>query len=328
MNRMLLLKVGAATVIPVLAGIGAYVEFYRSPRQAIENSIASSVTRNRELEEQLADSSAVVKRLKEIGSATLGSKDDVVADRFRSSLGRLAEECGLTELKTNSGAPKAMSSPLTQAGNTKIQSSLRKALKKSSDFEVISGTLEGTGTLEQVLRTLALVEAQPWVHRLEGFSISLAGRERERFKLKLELATLFVPDLAPSKDPELVQSAASVGSESILRTIATRNPFKEPVPPAPAPVVAINQPAPVVAQAPAPGYGDWRLTSVVSGRRGMEAWLVNSRTSERRVLMTGDRVIEAQFVEGSGERAVFDIGGQRFELFNGDSLASRRALKQ
>jgi hypothetical protein len=122
-----------------------------------------------------------------------------------------------------------------------------------------------------------------------------------------------------------------MGAESVWRSIAARNPFKEPVPAAPVDpgptAVAQNagtpQPPP---PPPPPPYADWKLTSVVTGSRGTEAWLVNVKTNERQVLIAGAKLIDAVFKEGTGERAVFEIAGQKFEVFNGQTFASRRLL--
>lgn len=321
----------AGVAIGVLGAVSVgYYKVYETPRADLAAKVAASREKVTTLEKQLEERSAVNRRLKEIGAQTLGKKEDQVVDRFRNGLSKIAEECGLTAVKTNSGAPKAVSNPLLR--NNKVQqASLKKTLKKTPDFQVIAGSVEGVGSLEQVLKTLAVVQAQPWVHRVEGFSITTLGKERERFTVRLEVTTVLAPDLAPAKDVDLAQAPPPMGAEAVWRSIAARNPFKEPTPPVAPPVQAVaSAAAPTVPQVPLPPppppYADWRLTSIVSTGRGTEAWFVNAKTNERQVLTVGGKLIDAVFKEGSGERAVFEIGGQKFEIFNGQTFASRRLL--
>src|SRR5262249_36596366 len=158
--------------------------------------------------------------------------------------------------------------PSPLVSNTKLPTNfagLKKNLKKTPDFSVVSGSVEGVGTLENVLRNLALIQAQSWVHRVEGFSIAVAsGRDRDHYKMRIDAAPLSAPDLAQALEGDAPQSVPAVGAEAIWRTIAARNPFKEPAPP---PKVAGAPPAgqaPAAAAAPPPApnpYADWKLTA-------------------------------------------------------------------
>jgi hypothetical protein len=73
-------------------------------------------------------------------------------------------------------------------------------------------------------------------------------------------------------------------------------------------------------------YADWRITGVVESRLGTEVWLVNDRSKERLALAVGAQVADARLVSGAGERAVFEIAGQRFEVSNGQTLEERRPV--
>src|SRR5690606_7913656 len=123
----------------------------------------------------------------------------------------------------------------------------------------------------------------------------------------------------------------AVAQERVM-AILDKNVFKEPPPvvvaqaappptPQPQPVVQNVQPPP-----PPPPYGDWKLTGIVHGRVGLEAFLVNVKTGQRLTLDVGAAVADARFVAGTGERAVFEIGGQKFEIRNGQTLEQRRML--
>lgn len=328
-SRAAMIRGGAALGV-VVAGLVGYRTLYSGPRDQRLAEIAAARASVATLEKELREQAAISRRLKEYGRTMLGRKDDMVADRFRNGLGKIAEECGLVAIQDNSGAPRPQANPL--AANTRAPSGLRRALKKAPDFWVVNGYVEGVGTLENVLRTLAVVQAQPWVHRVDGFSIAIAhGRDRDHFKLRIEVATLLAPDLAVAQDGDVALAVPPVGAETIWRTIAARNPFKEPAPP-PAPVVAAapagsGPAAPPPAPAPANPYADWKLSAVVTGGRGAEAWLVNAVTKQSQVLTVGAKFMDAVFVEGSGERAVFEMSGNRYELLNGELFTSRRLVR-
>ncbi len=322
------MKVGGAAGAVLIAAWLSYQSLYAAPRDELAGQLEGSRSAVRGLEEKLADRESVAKRLQEFGASTLGKKEDQVVDRFRNGLSRIAETSGLSEIQINSGTPKVLANPVS--GLSKLQSGLRRSLKKTPDFAVINGKLDAVGSWPQVLRAVALLQSQPWIHRLEAFSIESMGKDRDRFKFSVEVATAFAPDLVGGKDVDPAQAAIPVEMDQVMRTIAARNPFKGPAPAAP--VVAVNTnpippPQPVPAPPPLPLYNDWRLTSVVSGRNGVEAWLVNMKTNEGQTLRAGGKLLDVEFVEGQGERAVFLIGGEKFELYNGETFASRRPVK-
>lgn len=322
------LKIAGAVSAVAIGGWLSYRAVYASPRDELNGQLETTRAAVRSLEERLADRESIARRLKEFGSSTLGKKEDQVVDRFRNGLSRIAETSGLSDIQINSGSPKTLANPVS--GLSKLQSVLRRSLKKTPDFAAINGTLEAVGSWPQVLRAVALLQSQPWIHRVEGFTIESVGKDRERFKFRVEVATAFAPDLVGTKDADPVQASIPVEVDQMMRTIASRNPFKGPAPAAA--VVAVNTnpippPQPVPAPPPLPLYNDWRLTSVVSGRNGVEAWLVNMKTNEGQTLRTGGKLLDVEFVEGQGERAVFLIGGEKFELYNGETFASRRPVK-
>lgn len=73
-----------------------------------------------------------------------------------------------------------------------------------------------------------------------------------------------------------------------------------------------------------PAWADWKLTGLVESRLGTEVFLVNTKNGQRMNLAVGSAVSEAKFVGGTGERAFFEIGGEKFEVFNGQTLEQRR----
>jgi len=328
MNARGLIFRGGGAVAGVMIAVLAFRVAYWSPRAEKLTELEDARLSIASLEKEIEDGSAVSARLREAGRSMLGRREDLVADRFRNGLGKIAEECGLVAIRDDSGSPKWLQNPVT--GVPKAPSNLRKSLKKTPDFAVLGGYVEGVGTLENVLRTLAVVQAQPWVHRLDGFSISLAGPAREHFKIRIDVETLVAPDLAQTQEGDPPLAVPPVGAEGVWRAIAARNPFKQPAPAVPTVaavpgVPAAGTPTPAI---PAPNpYADWKLSAVVAGGRGTEAWLVNPVTKQSQVLTIGAKFVDAIFVGGERETAVFEVRGEKYEVAIGDAFTSRRLVR-
>lgn len=319
---------GAAAAI-----FGAYLFVYASPRDELLGKIKVARDEEQRLAGLLKQRVVVSKKLSEFGATTLGSKLDVVDKRFRDGLNQIAAQCGLGGVVVQTGQPLAQASPLRNAKG--VQSTLKRAIaqQKQPDFSVIEGTLKGTGTLDQVLRVLAAVQAQAWVHRVDDFSIKPKGKEREQFDVSVSVSTMIAPDLAKAdKEPVVVPPPQTM--EAMWSAVAGKNMFREPPPPAPPPappptVVAQNPaPPPIPAPPPPPPYNDWKLVGVVRTPKGVEAWVLNTKTNERAVLPPGGKVLDLTFVDGEGERAVFDIGGKKFAFVNGQVLGVRTPAEQ
>jgi hypothetical protein len=101
--------------------------------------------------------------------------------------------------------------------------------------------------------------------------------------------------------------------------LAIKNLFMEPAPWG----VAFNTIEPPWGPA-RPAWADWKLTGLVESRLGTEVFLVNTKNGQRMNLAVGAAVSEAKFVGGAGEKAVFEIAGETFEVFNGQTLEQRR----
>jgi hypothetical protein len=315
----------AAAVLAV--GIVGYRVGYASPRDTLLRQIDQARRDNASYEAWIQRRAEVSKGLERFAGTTLGASGDEVEARFRSGLNAIAASCGLTGISVNSTKPDAVENPGGKAKALREPSSLRSLLAKQADFSVIKGDLTGSGSLSQVFRAIALVQAQPWAHRIESFSIRPEGKEREQFVLRLAVATLILPrEQAPrveQQDVSLVSLAD--GAEAAWRRIVAKNVFKEP-PPAPAQPVVASAPLPPPSAPQRPAFEDWKLTGVVQSRLGIEAFLVNVKTNQRLSLPTGAAVADAKFLRGEGERAVFEIAGEQFEISNGQTLEQRRPV--
>jgi hypothetical protein len=331
LSRPTLVRLAAA--LAIIAGSWyAYRTLYASKRDAILASMESTRSSIATLERQLKGQFEVADRAKAITSTTLGTRLDEVSARYRDGLSRLAETAGLAGVIVDHGEPQEVKSPLLVAKS--VPSSLRSSLRSAGDFAVLRGTVRGTGTVEQALAALASMEAQPWVHRVEAFTITPAAPSKgpDRCEIRIEVATLLAPRLRQGKPLELTLVQASERSMAMVQEIAARKAFakalakRETV----APVVTVASPAspgeaPPPAQAFAP-YEEWRLTGIFAGRGGPEAFLLNVRSGERRTVQRGGAVLDAVLIDAAGERALFEISGKRFEVFNGQTLSSRKPV--
>jgi hypothetical protein len=308
-----------------------YSFFYAGPRDKLltrRDGLLSEISRVQQITE---DDPKLRKELKSIAETTLGKQMDVVSHRFRSYTARLVGEAGLENVVVEQGRPADEKNPIGQRMPSNVPSTLRTAAREQVNMSVIRGAVTATGNLEQVGVALATLRAQPWIHRIEGVQIRPNGSDRQRFNLRVELATLYLPDLVAT-DREPTIAAPSEDQLKTWRTFASRNIFREPKPKdrspgdTPPPIAVVESasesasPQPVVA----PDYASWRLTGVVTGSRGTEAFFYNAKTTEKLTVRVGGTVLDATLVSADGESAQVEIAGKRFRLNNGDSLAARQ----
>lgn len=318
------IKPAIAAALCLAAGVlgwKAYRAFYADERDALLQQIRGFRADAASYEKELDKQRAVRERLNAIASTTLGKQFPRVEHRLRTGLSRVGQDAGLTEVVVSSSAAETQRNPAATAKG--MNTGMSKRLTRSAEFAIVKAQVKGTGSLPQVLQALATYEAQPWIHRVQSMSIRPVGRERDRFELRLDVSVLWVPDLAADdpNDPPIV-SPGDAGVQAIA-AIAGKNIFR--VPPAPAPEKAVaRQPAPERPKGdPPPAWADWKLTGIVSGRRGTEALLVNTRSGDRLALPPGGAVLGATLVSGSGEEAVFELEGARWRVRTGATLADR-----
>jgi hypothetical protein len=327
-------KFGAVATLLLVIGVASWWYVYEKPRRKIMAQITAVRVDAARFEEALLDEFGAERSMREFAAKTLGGPQDVVDHRFRTLLTRVAGESGLERVVVDQGQPVAQRNPALSS----LPSAVRSRVRSTPDFFVIRGSLRGEGGLEQVLRTLAQVREQTWVHRVEGFAIRPTPRNPDRFTLRVEVATAYAPDLVAKLDNEPSPSVTPgrIESEQAWRGVLAKNVFREPPPPpapeAPSqPVVTVAAATPEQPPAPppvvAPPYDEWRLTGIVKSSRGVEAMLVNSRSNERLTVLSGGAVLNAKLLEAGGERALFEIDGQKFEVMVGQTLGMRKMVQ-
>lgn len=315
MTRRRLIVVSGVAVALVAAFAFAARAVYFVPAAKKAETLREGRGKLAAVERELEKRHALRARLDGLGGVMIAGATDEFEHRLRSGLAAIARESSLAEVSLGNGRPSPVRSPVLSQRGT---SDLGKALRARPDFAVVRGWMTGQGTLEQVMRALASVRAQPWIHRVESFSIKPIGGERQRFELRVDFATVLMDGVEREVVEPWVLAPPSAASLAFAGEVVEASVFG-----------ARPQPAPVVAQAPralGPSpkpYGDWRVTGLIEGRE-TEALLVNGSTGERLVLEPGQGVLDAVFEDGAGERTVFSIEGTRHEVTVGQTLAERR----
>jgi hypothetical protein len=270
------------------------------------------------LKEQVAPQFEVRKRLEAIAATGLSPQRDLAAHQMRTLLSRIGQASRLNDLKVTDLPAREAISPAVRA----FSGSAASALRQRPDFVVLPGSLEGTGTLEQVLATLAALQSQPWIHRVEGFSLRPAGRRAERLTLKVEVSSLLMPDLSPRDRPAPEVAPTSPAVEALWRPVALRDLFKDAAvaqapaaPPADPPAAAVSP------------YAQWRLAGLVVSELGAEAIFAPVAGGPGLTVRQGESILDAKLVGGrmteEGEAAVLEVNGERFLVRLGQTLAAR-----
>lgn len=265
---------------------------------------------------------AVQGRLDRLVETTLGREIDAVEHRLRTGLSTVVSAAGLSEVTVNNGRPRAEGNP---AGRERIASAVRRRLREQVDFHVVRGQVSGYGGLGQVFTALAAVASQPWIHRVEGFSIAPAGREGTSYQVRIDFATLLLADLGATQG-EGLPAIAPENPETIgaVQRIVAKNLFVMPVSPEPEPVrVAVKPPA-NASSPPPPPYGSWRLTGIVGG--ALPEVLMTGPDDRRAALQVGQGVLDAILVGATDDAAMFEIGDSRFSVLLGTTLNDRRRI--
>jgi hypothetical protein len=270
---------------------------------------------------------AITRDLDAFVDRSLGGKLETVDHRLRTRLSQLA--AGLQGVKSETEpSVKPRKSP---AANV-FRGSANRTLRDEDDFVEVEGSVSGNGTLEDVVRLIAAIEAEPWIKRID--QVNLDPRDNgERLAVNVRLTTLFLP----GREPRVQALAGAVPAPSIERyaALVSSNPFRVPPPPKAEPPAAAAQAAPA-APPPTPlfPWNEWAVTGVAQGPAGPEAWLLHKPSGQTRVLGVGQAldaaVLTGVDIAGSdgAEAAEFAFGEQRFRVAVGATMDQRAPVSQ
>lgn len=326
-RRRALLKrggLGACALGVLIAGWWGWSTF-SGKRGALDTDIAWYKEQLTRMENDLAQAGKQKKRLAELAGGGLGLTEGDVSASLRGVLNEIVQDCGLSATSVTTRDAEVMKNPATQ-GTTVATEFNTRGMKERIDFLVMGATVQGTGTLEQALRTLVTIQSQKWAHRVDSVSISPvgAGKERgSRVSISLRLTTVFVPD--GGAQPVAGWERPSAAAMDRVAFVAARNAFREPTQPA---VAAVPQAPPVVPKVEGQPYAEWRVTGLVKGISGPELWLMNERTRQTVMLGVGQGVMDAVFVGAKGEQARIKIGEQEYEVALSQTLQDRKVVSR
>ncbi len=311
MTRTRLAITAVGSLVLALAAWALAERFYLAPARSLIVEIESAEKMRRDAESLMSGRAAWAARRDALGSTMIAGPSDEFEHTLRAGLAAVADHAGLGSVSSGNGRPVAMASPAARRAGRRLGPILRSA----PDFHVVHAWLAGEGDLESVLTTIATLRAQPWVHRIEGFTIKPANRKRTRFELRVDLASLRMDTIPRGIDGLPALAMPNEATLADLAAVLHANPFG-------AELAVAEEPSPPPSD-PLPGYAEWRVTGLIEGVR-VEALMLNQRSGERRVVVPGGRVLNATFETGSGERAIFIIDGETHAVRVGDTLDDRR----
>ena len=316
-GKHIAMSVGA--LLGVIAIQRAYSVLYASPRDALNTKISRQ---QEELNRYAGDAAArdeITGRRSEFIATTLGGQVDEVQHEFRTRLTEIARTSGLIEeqIKVSSGNPRLPANPAAR----RATKSWRDLFRADPDFAVMEGQVRGVGTLDDVLRTVATIQAQSWAHRVDSISLRPSA-DAETFELRVGVRTVFLPGENPEPLPPVED--LPINGEMAWAGIVAKNVFREPKPTEVVVVALPSSETPIGTLSPP--YHEWRMAGVWDGANTLGVILVNTRTGRFRLLAPGDRVLGAKLISAAGERAEFDVDGTRYELLQKQTLAEWRKL--
>jgi hypothetical protein len=311
------------SVIGYLFGAGTF----SAERAELERTLERANNGLAQVAEQSRQRPGLNRAIQSFVDRTLGGDLDASDSALRSRLNRIGEELRLLDLSVKTERAALRLSPAKSQFSAKGS---QKSLRDEPDFMELPATITGEGTVDQVMRLVHRIQSEPWIKRLDAVRLD-QSKGGERVRVTVKLTTLFLPNRKPKADPRLSDEERVAVEQSFerYRAMANANPFRVPQPAKVEPVTTVAQVPPTPPPPPQLGfpYDQWQLTGLVNGPGGMEAWVRNPTTGERRELQVGHVIGEIAFVGANGDIAEFSLGQQHFRIQLGTPLSSRSPLQ-
>ncbi len=251
-------------------------------------------------------------RLSEMLDHTLGADRETVDSRLREELAQLAGASGLKSPTVTTLPVVVRDSP---AKRTFRRSGAQRAYREEPDFVELRAGLGAVGNLESVVAFLHALDAAPWIKRITTARIDPEGDGR-RLRLTVRLTTLYVPGQGPGPDADELMPTPHQSLDRYAELVS-KNPFALPRKPDPLPRAAEASPVP---RAPRNPRAEWRLTGIVEGPDGVEAWLVNLRDQRAIEIRVGDALEGLSFHMAEGDVATFRVDEAPYRVLVGSTL--------
>lgn len=308
----------------VVAGLLVVMLVYRSvhakPMTEMREKLSSWSGGKAQMESSLSDASRVKRRIAELVNNSLGQDPQLAEHRLRTLLTDLCARAALSEYVISCKAPKGVGNP---AAGENVRE-FNREMRSTPDFVSQVTVITASGNYEACIRAVALLEAQPWLARIDSLTLQPSGKERMVYDLTASVTTIVMPDLA---NEETGQDAfVQEPNADTLTELARRNPFI--VTPEPAPAVARAEPEPVPSQ-PRPKtkpFGEWVVTGVMQTEGGGEVILSNAKTGASRSMKPGSEILGLRVSEVGVGFVTMMEGESGYRVALGQSLAEREAV--
>lgn len=189
----------------------------------------------------------------------------------------------------------------------------QRAFREEPDFVEVRASVAMTGPFDSIISFVYALDAAPWLKRIESLRLDPETRTNS-VKLSLRLSTIFVPQKGEF-DEDLPTSPRWPRERYAL--LGKYNPFALSI---------AEVAAPVVPSIPSPGLSldplsQWRLTGVVIGPDGEEAFLINTLQKATLEVRPGDAFDGITFSHAEGEIATFSTQDGPFRVLVGSPLS-------
>ncbi|MFI4882318.1 MAG: hypothetical protein ACIAQU_07010 [Phycisphaerales bacterium JB064] len=314
---------GSAIGVAVL-GYVSYERFYAKPAAELRKTIATAKGNKNGYETALLEEGRVRRELSEIIASAVHGDRESLEHRLRTASATLAFEAGLTRLEVNSLPPRSLGNPAATARGVK-ERAFQRTLRDRIDASEARVVVSGEGSLENVMRALALAESQRWTLGVESWSIKPQRVEEGKpavFTLSMTITALLVSDEG-SLAGEIPIDPLGEAEQQRVAMVVGADPFRSALKPQPVVVAAPPPPPdPKPAPPPPPPAGDgWKLVGIIEGTSGQYAIVVH-QNGRRRTLSLGEEISGLRLAAIGGDAATFETSEQRYEVRNGEPLAA------
>lgn len=320
-----------SVTIAFLAGSGRLTTVRSTAQESI--ALSSGVLTNAQAERAAKPKRAA--QLKSLVNRSLGGSAETVDSALRARVNRVLEELSLPDASVGTSTAVIQGTP---ARSEFAKGSLKK-LRDEPDFGEIQATVAASGRYDQMLQLLYRIASEPWLHRIDMIRFDPKS-SNERVGMTVRLTAMFIVGAQPSA--ELQREGDPVVGFAPYQALASSNPYFIPSV-KPAAIVVATSPATIapIAVLPQDGngaqtptvvnsgfpYSTWKLTGVVRGPTGDEAFLRCADGSALQ-LLPGQTVGELVFRGVAYDLAEFESSGGRVRVRIGDNLAQRSPIGQ
>lgn len=322
---------------PLLAGLllvgvsgatyAAYRSMYAAPVASLLENIAALDADTARYKKDTIRFSDIARPLRAFATTTVAADPETIESDLRALLNQLADECGLTGVRTTAEVRRAAINPASTGRIGEFRSREGRGNDELVSFIPVAASITGVGTLEQTLTAAARLESQAWPVRFTTLALqperARDANTQDLAALRIEFDTLFLPDL-PGPDAPATLAPTRPDLASRVQQILDARPYSpppvaSPPPPPPPPPPAPRQAAPPPPPPPPP-YQDWLVTGITRTAEGPNVWIRNRATGRVRTLAPGDSIFALTFQSARGFDAVFTLNDAEIPISVGQSL--------